>query len=472
MNPIAMHTSTDKLPKELVTNIFSTLRNDSPDVSTAFLLCCRYWNDIGTTVLYKDVVIRTTNLPLFVAGLTSRNAQNIHSLTVRMDPRHGFNRHRNRHVDTELWRDIRGLASLLQSMPRLKSFSLVETSTLSILSVENKCFKVDYESLDKLLKSLPLHCSSLELGMERHTRLGCWDEPAPVHICETIRALLPQLKHLRLGLGFICPSMFFAPQSPDSSDGSRTILAPMLRTVTLVVTSGYNAIDGYYSTTQRHQDTVVATLCNLHKAGAFPAVLQFICIIGPLPPRSRPLVVHDDLTHRSIVKYDVVSGCTTHIPIVVMYNESQNRDFKYMMRAVDGTETIGSRRACLEQIGDSVWRQSTTGVRLPRDMLRGERSDGRFCEEDQLPTWSHQAFLTEDGLKERYQHHQMKWLWAREGVAGMPLLKAEMHAGLQLEPPEVQETLPPGFKYEMEGIKFTLVRVQVEEKHPSPAAGA
>ena len=78
-------------------------------------------------------------------------------------------------------------------------------------------------SLAGILNSLPQSCMSLELKLDTKGRdddplCGFFDTGASSHLCMTIRQLLPRLRHLRLRLGSICPSLLCVQTQEDKSE--------------------------------------------------------------------------------------------------------------------------------------------------------------------------------------------------------------------------------------------------------------
>jgi len=75
------------LPPELLTSVFTQLaisatRNDLVNC----LVCCKEWQRLAEPVLYRDIVLANSNLPIFLSQSSLSNDAHVWSLTIRLDP--------------------------------------------------------------------------------------------------------------------------------------------------------------------------------------------------------------------------------------------------------------------------------------------------------------------------------------------------------------------------------------------------
>jgi hypothetical protein len=151
-----------------------------------------------------------------------------------------------------LWCLLQALPSTIREMEHLESFSLNIRGS-HVWSVEPKQIRAIVDALPPSLRNL-----DLDTGCARHMRLST-DKPAkPVHICRSIRRIVPRLHNLRLRLGQICEDLIplSCPESacrggvPSEQEGGRTLIINMAdRTLqsrpTRCGAENTDALDGY-----------------------------------------------------------------------------------------------------------------------------------------------------------------------------------------------------------------------------------
>ena len=90
------------------------------------------------------------------------------------------------------------------------------------------------DTLAEILDSLPQSCTALELdtrGRDDDPVCGFFATGASLHLCTSIRQVLPRLRHLRLRLGSICKSFFCARMNRAKETGD-----PISELRTLILT--------------------------------------------------------------------------------------------------------------------------------------------------------------------------------------------------------------------------------------------
>ena len=97
------------------------------------------------------------------------------------------------------------------------------------------------ETLARILEYLPQSCTALELdtrGRDDDPVCGFFSIGASVHLCTSIRRVLPRLTHLRLRLGSICSSFFCAQTHRAKGIGDRM---PEFRTLAIALNLAPNS---------------------------------------------------------------------------------------------------------------------------------------------------------------------------------------------------------------------------------------
>ncbi|KAI1120349.1 hypothetical protein F5Y10DRAFT_258610 [Nemania abortiva] len=215
-----------RLGADLLTTLFELLARGSGDHGNAPLLacilCCKKWQPFASAVLYRHVVLDEHRIFKFVKN---HLAYEIRSLTVTMAAV-GVNPYQvNEAVETTETRltMLRGLCPAIKEM---------RPTTLSI-SVDIPFPFSAASEVASILESLPASCTSLEVDLRHSSRISSKlarvaAQPRP-HLCESIRAVLPRLRHLRLRLPTLCPAIFST--SPSQQDVHQTpVHSPKLRT--------------------------------------------------------------------------------------------------------------------------------------------------------------------------------------------------------------------------------------------------
>ncbi|KAI9723352.1 MAG: hypothetical protein M1812_001236 [Candelaria pacifica] len=230
-----------RLPREILARILSIVRNGS--TQHGFLDCllvCHNWQLIGAPHLFTTVVLTNEKLRLFVARdhkWLSLCGKHVRILSVRISSVWVIHNaedgkphlkvpdsHADRLASTAALRTHIGALSetIEKHMPLLTCFSLfVDHSHGSLAMKDNTWdagFGIGVEELASLVKALPSTCSSLELdtdGRDMH-------KANTTHLCPIIRDFLPRLRHLRLRLKYICPSLLCKYPADDSENLSGT----------------------------------------------------------------------------------------------------------------------------------------------------------------------------------------------------------------------------------------------------------
>ncbi len=123
-----------------------------------------------------------------------------------------------------LWQHLRRTPDKLARMVNLKTFSLtVSTEPVTI------GFWIPRPVIAQIVEALPEACVNLEID----SRGNDYFEPGSGHICDTLRGMLPRLRHLRLRLSTLCPAFLGSGFKPEfkSLSSFEPLAAPCLQTL-------------------------------------------------------------------------------------------------------------------------------------------------------------------------------------------------------------------------------------------------
>ncbi|KAI1213913.1 uncharacterized protein F4807DRAFT_469668 [Annulohypoxylon truncatum] len=208
------------LGPEILLEIFEWLSQDGNATLVPSVLCCRKWRPLALSVLYGDVVLTHKQLPKFVETCTDHE---VRSLTLRLDTI-PVNPYEPSEAKQAAESRLEALRRLSLRMPRMR------LSALSIMVKFPFPFTASQE-ISFILDHLPACCVSLDIDV-RYTSFipnSTVDPQAHLHLCDSIRVILPQLRHLRLRLPLICPAIF-STKLPGQDTPYQVIRAPMLKT--------------------------------------------------------------------------------------------------------------------------------------------------------------------------------------------------------------------------------------------------
>lgn len=187
------------------------------------------------------------NLETFVTKFLQSNGPRARSLTIFINrqaplyqpesraPTQAVPRNK-RSTPTQFSDYLQELAEKIKSMTRLSTFSFFVSSGACKFD-----FQIPRRSIATFLDCLPETCHSIEIDTQHLDRDML--DPSPVHLCDKVRALLPQLKHLRLDVRSMCQALFGIGPAPDSSPvktfNYSPVDAPSLQTVFIKSTNTY-----------------------------------------------------------------------------------------------------------------------------------------------------------------------------------------------------------------------------------------
>ncbi|KAI1391882.1 uncharacterized protein F4822DRAFT_388767 [Hypoxylon trugodes] len=212
-----------KLGPEILLEIFEWLSRDRSATLVPSVLCCRKWQSLVTPVLYSDVVLTNNNIAKFAGNSPGHE---VRSLTIRLDPilvDPSNPSEAKQIVESRL----KVLILLGLRIPRMRPKALS-------ISIDFATPLTASREVSSILDHLPTCCTSLEVHVSdvRHGGVipGFTADPrTDVHLCDTIRTILPQLQHLRLHLPRLCSAIFSSGQ-PSQNAPRQVVRTPMLKT--------------------------------------------------------------------------------------------------------------------------------------------------------------------------------------------------------------------------------------------------
>ncbi|KAI0175070.1 hypothetical protein BJ166DRAFT_513584 [Pestalotiopsis sp. NC0098] len=435
-----LYSPISKLGPDLLLEIFDILAQDHHASLTSAGRCCWAWQPIAQSALYEDVVLDQQRLAKFVGRCADTR---IRSLTVLMTavPVDPYDPGKAKEVAR-----VR-IANLAQLCPRVTQ---MKPAALSI-SVDLPFPCTAAHEVARIVECLPTSCTSLEVKLSH----GSCVSPSPAalssssHLCDSIRKVLPQLRHLRLCLPVLCPALF----SSISSDGQgqnqhrQAVRAPLLRTCLVNLaqrepgpsTSGAGTTpcgeDTHripYVGQQQELPSALAPMVEVLKdfTSLNAGNLESLTVLDVQP--HNPTLAN---SYAGWVRRDFLSNCSFPIPVwrVGIFSSSAHvaRVPVVQKERTEARDWISKSRSQLDTMAEgATWIQTSSGARLPvQMMLRRHR----------LPD----AALTRAQYQQGNKTSCM--LWANEDKTGQHLLPTG--PGELLRGWELREIIPDGLAF-------------------------
>jgi hypothetical protein len=484
----------ERLPVEILSDIFQLVKLDSrPSALTACALCCKSWRDIVLPVFYRDVVLNNARLKAFAAAFsTEYGGPLVRSLTLAIDPENddappaasdggapsSVDDDGSDDDDTapssaddgssansrDLWRRLENLFAAVSSMTKLVSFSLTVTDAPT-----DTGFWLPRPLIASFVTRLPATCVDIEIDTNGH------DFGLPggsVHLCDTLRGVLPRLRHLRLRLKVLCAALFVhnrqheewvtgvvAAGAPADIGAEGGVAAPALKTLVLNCATQYNGIGSHtrvcgalgrefddgenprrfvcYFPLPPARFELARCLSRLYTTGGgdgggggaspiFPAI-ERLWMLDVQPPDDDDRSVYAVLNRR-----DVAADKTYVMPFDYMRRRPGE---VFMARMPDGREVLSDFWAIEALAEGETWVEMLGGARVPATEATPDQGWRRV--KKPLPLCSTQEY------RGRFPSHRFT-LWNNEDTAGIKLLSALERDGLTDTAP-VRELTPPGW---------------------------
>ncbi len=391
----------DKLSNELLLIILRCVCNAS--ISSGFIDCltvCRRWKELGVSLLWTDIVLTNATIGKFVEKIAEAGSSRhpVQSLTLQLNAiwparsEWGLSHEggswlksfESRNPRTAaLEKHLRRLAELMkEGLQPLNNFSLhIERDPIGGRSdYHNEAVGAWIPSsvIGDFVRALPPTCRSLELdtgGVDNH-------RGGPEHLCCTVRAIMPQLHHLRLRLRRFCPSLVnpnYVGAAPDPAPAS-SFEAPLLRTMTLNLSAeSYHeggclciAMDEESMYAEEHdrnkgvQSALASALRSALQADTFQAIQRLE--VFNLHTASK---LRSHITHQNIVANESVT-----LPMrLLMWNPSTfMRSGGHFVLFTLTDEALFGPLPAIEEKVENAWYTTIKGSRFPAAFKTSEEA--------------------------------------------------------------------------------------------------
>ncbi|KAH6623173.1 hypothetical protein F5144DRAFT_471254, partial [Chaetomium tenue] len=310
-------------------------------------------------------------------------------------------------------------------------------------------FEISQTAIASIIESLPQTCVSLEIdtaGLDGHatTSLG----PIPIHLCETLRAVLPRMRHVRLSLRTMCSSLFGTgaalPQN-NTTSSYHPITLPNMQTLLVNCKRAWktapicpNTPDSTSPTpTPAPQDSWDSVTAGLHALATTTTKPNHVNPSASLyAVTSTPPDDSDASRYITLIRADITRQTSHAFPVAFV---TRGPPAAWLMRTGGGEKVISSDTAALVGVveGQAGWVTTVSG---------GARLPGRVAVEWGLGSIG-EGLVEEGGVWRAANPRKMHLLWYNEQVSGQRLLDGEVRAGeAYLEREPLVEKTPAGWQ--------------------------
>ena len=270
----------NEFPQELLRLVLSQVRADAQCSRDGrfvnALATCSLWHQIGEEIIWIDMSLTNTQMSKFCA-LTSPAPSPWLDLVRSMSLKIFASDYGSSHIDDVLGYQVRGpqdralqypillrgdferLSGILKFMPHLESFSL-SVVPMNERAVFHK-LEIEQEELKLILDSLPASVVHLEIDTAGYEVDYQYPRPE-VHLCLSVKELIPRLQNCRLRILNICEEIIPGP----SADRNPEVVSAPLKTNTLILqTAGRGPLqDTEHCNGMQSRDATLRGLPNAH----------------------------------------------------------------------------------------------------------------------------------------------------------------------------------------------------------------
>lgn len=432
----------NKLAPELLQKIFDLIVQDPKGSLANSIICCKKWRPIAQSILYTDVFLSPNRLVKF---LDNSADERIRSLTIRMEAIPN-----NPYEPSEAAQTARArLETLERLVPRLKK---IGSRLLSFsITVDFPGPFIPTNEIASLMEILPESCTGLEVDIKQ-TGFIMRQTPAhpPVHLCGKIRAILPQIKYLRVRLPEICPALLGIEQHGEITS-YEVVSAPKFQSCLINLAGREPGSTSTDAMATRCSDSATKTsqIGSLDRfPSALPPLVPVLQAFTRLNSHLQQFWVIDvqprdnNVPHAwpGWIRRDVLSRSSYPIPVG---NLLLFFDPLWLARAPkkpSGTEDWIGSMPLLESVAEgNVWTVAATGVRLATATFRGyeiilsalTKAQSEQKEKHYLMLWQNEEAAGEKMLPEGPGPFMKKWNmneitpsgWTRERWLDAPLVR-------------------------------------------------
>ncbi|KAH6848397.1 hypothetical protein B0I37DRAFT_377526 [Chaetomium sp. MPI-CAGE-AT-0009] len=278
-------------------------------------------------------------------------------------------------------------------------------------------FEISQTAIASIVESLPQSCVTLEIdtaGLD-HATTGFG---APIHLCETLRTVLPRMRHARLSLRTMCSSLFGTgaalPQNDAASYNPITLLnmqallvncrrawatAPICAGARDSVSAPTPARDSWDSVT--HGLQALAAEPGRVRPGAS------LCVMTSTPQDDS-----DRSRYITLIRADIASRTSHAFPVALV----SRGPTAWLMRTGEEREVISPDTAALVAVaeGQVGWATTRNELRLPMQVAVEWGLETRESPLDEGSVWR------------AANPRKMHLLWYNEKLTGETLLDGEI----------------------------------------------
>lgn len=252
------------------------------------------------------------------------------------------------------------------------------------------------ETLARILEALPQSCTALELdtrGREDDPVCGFFATGASIHLCTSIRRVLPRLRHLCLRLGSICSSFlcvqnFRAKETGDGIAELRTLtialsLAPdsagveecegLLPEATISKNSAENNVNPEdIDFDDRREDAEIQEDKEAPPETALSRYLRRAVLVNGFPKATKLQVVNLEsspiLEFRHVRQQNIIEDETYVLPFHLIDKEGTSvDDSTFMARNSSDEQMVGSMADLEDRLEAEIWVTGQDSDRIPAD---------------------------------------------------------------------------------------------------------
>lgn len=421
----ALPSPINQLPEELLFAIFQQVHNGTrPGSFIACLLCCKHWYNVGLPLLFMAIVLRESNLEVFLTQFPSRNFGTVSFLTVSI----------RSFEPAEAEACCHRLGKLAMAIRKM-----VNLSTLSFHfrgdHVTTKTNLLPTSIVSAIVESLSMNCVNLEIDTNGFDYVA----PNSAHLCDQLGHVLPRLRNLRLRLANMCPAIFAAGFNKDGTIEDLSAFTPVVASFlkTAVINCRVGRWQAQNCGARIGLDSAYIPLINS---------LRELVARGNYPNIERLWLVYRRHNESLLSQYPIYNRCdmiqnkTWAIPFVLAFGSDFNlaQDiWIYFMRTPEGQDVASFAWVIDRYVEGQTWKETLNGCSMPAAAIM--RSDFFFRLERPLSLMNLVSWKPLDpGI--------LYSLLRVEKETGLRLLYAVQREGLTDESP-VERICPNGWKW-------------------------
>ncbi|KAJ0116765.1 hypothetical protein J7T55_009916 [Diaporthe amygdali] len=410
----------DILSGDILISVLTELRNTSAGNRDLFrcLLVCKEWNQFAAPILYGNVALRNQVVGMFTHCIQpGLYGERVRSITLRFDPNP---------TTVDFNKELRLIASVLPKLTKLSS-----------LSLHVRIGWASHEILTHLLEAIPLSCTSLELD----TGYTGWGDGQSAHMCDSVRAVLPRMRHARIRTETMCAAMLGTGILPDEvvpggewrhlTDPFTPIHLPHM--YSLLIVCARHSLIRRCGAPRLHDGNLWTKPSGSAWASITAALERLVETPGAIRQDGASICAvactdydQDDMaTWKAVVRADVVAKTSWAVPYRMVWHGVIPGS--WLVRLPGGRELMTTLEN-IEQLAEGEeWVNVSGGARLPREIVEtaraGKPSFAAGCALEPMSMLKTAAQWRQDNP------NKITYIWRNETTTGEKLLEAEKRTG-------------------------------------------